>query len=143
MLRWRRMVRADWHPGDFHSIFSRPRPVARAGAGDDARGRGRNERVVYATDAARSWARLHLCLPAYAEENVAADFRADVARGDAGHLPAAPVQPQLRHASRRLVCAESSGRRFRRDIRGLAPSGARLAQTLRWLESAATTRIRR
>src|SRR5207247_4874829 len=112
-------------------------------ADDDARGRGRNERLVYATDAASGRARLHLRLPAYTQEKVAADFRADVARGDAGHLPAAPVQPQLRRASRRLVCAESSGRRFRGDIRGLAHSGARLAQTLRWLESAAKTRIRR
>src|SRR6266480_8073266 len=103
------MVRANWHPCDLRPVFSRPRPVARAGAGDDARGRRRNERVVYAIDAARGGTRLHLRLPAYAEETVAADFRADVARGDAGYLPAAPVQPQLRHASRRLVCAEPSG----------------------------------
>src|SRR6266436_9752288 len=103
------MVRANWHPSDLRPVFSRPRPAARAGADDDARGRGRNERVVYATDAARGGTRLHLRLPAYAQEKVAADFRTNVARGDAGYLPAAPVQPQLRHASGVLVCAESSG----------------------------------
>src|SRR5205823_11906512 len=102
------MVRADWHPGDLRPVFSRPRPVARAGADDDARSRGRNERVVYATHAARSGTRLHLRLPTYAQEKVAADFRADIARGDAGYLPAASFQPQLRHASGGLVCAEPS-----------------------------------
>ena len=64
-------------------------------------------------------------------------------RGNAGFLSAAPVQPQLRRASRRLVCAEPSGRRFRGDVRGLAHARARLAQALRWLEGAAKTRIRR
>src|SRR6266566_2210236 len=103
------MVRADRYPGDLRAVFSRSRPPARAGADDDARGRGRNERVVYEIDAARGGARLHLRLSAYAQEKVAADFRTDIARGDAGYLPAAPVQSQLRHASRRLVCAEPSG----------------------------------
>src|SRR6266446_10355786 len=103
------MVRADRHPGDFHSVFSRPRSAARIGAHYDARSRGRDERVVHEIDAARGGARLYLRLSAYAQEKVAADFRADIARGDAGYLPAAPVQPQLRRASRRLVCAEPSG----------------------------------
>src|SRR5437764_11944932 len=103
------MVRADRNPGDLRPVFSGPRPAPRAGADDDARGRGRNERVVYATDAARGGTRVYLCLPAYAQENVAADFRAHVARGDAGYVPAAPAQPQLRRASRRLVRAKPSG----------------------------------
>src|SRR5205809_6163381 len=103
------MVRANWHPGDLRPVFSRPRPVALAGARKDARGRGQNKRVVYAIDAARGGTRLHLRLPAYAQEKVAADFRTDVARGDAGYLPAAAVQSQLRCASRRLVCTEPSG----------------------------------
>ncbi len=139
----RRMVRAGRHPGDFHSVLSRPRPAARAGADDDARGRGRNARVVHETDATRGGACLQLCLPTAAEKKVAADFRADVARRDAGFLSAAPVQPQLCRESRRLVCAEPSGRRFRRDFRRLAHAGARLAPTLRGLEGAAKTRIRR
>src|SRR5205807_2781641 len=103
------MVRAYRYPGDLRTVFSRARPAARAGADDDARGRGRNERVVYATDAARGGARLQLRLPASTKEKVAADFRANVRRGDAEYLPAAPVQPQLRHASRGLVRAEPSG----------------------------------
>src|SRR5437899_3515831 len=102
------MVRAHRDPGDLRAIFSRSRPAARAGAHDDARGRGRNTRVVYEIDAARGGTRLHLRLPASAQEKVAADFWTDIARGNAGHLPAAPVQPQLRHASRGLVRAESS-----------------------------------
>src|SRR5437870_6933807 len=110
------MVRANRYPSDLRAVFSRSRPAASAGADDDARGRGRNERVVYEIDAARGRARLHLRLSAYAEEKVAADFRADIARGNAGHLSAAPVQPQLRDASRGLVRAESSGRGFRGDV---------------------------
>src|SRR6266496_6431025 len=100
------MVRPNRHSRDLYSVFSRARPATGAGAHDDARGRGRDERVVYETDAARGGARLYLRLPAYTQEKVAADFRTDVARGDAGYLPAAPVQPQLRHASRGLVRAE-------------------------------------
>src|SRR6266849_10740230 len=103
------MVRAHRHPGDLHSVFSRPRPAARARADDDAGGRGRNERVVYETDAARGRTRLHVRLSAYSQEKVATDFRADIARGDTGYLSAAPVQSQLRHASRGLVCTEPSG----------------------------------
>src|SRR6266403_6420303 len=103
------MVRSDRDPGDLRAVLSRPRPVARAGADDDAGGRGRDARVVHATDAARGGTRIYLRLSAYAQEKVAADFRADIARGDAGYVPAAAAQPQLRRASRRLVCAESSG----------------------------------
>src|SRR5207253_488161 len=136
------MVCAYRYPGHLRAVFSRARPAARAGADNDARGRGRNERVVYATDAARGGACLHIRLPASAKEKMAADLWAHVARGDAEYLPAAPVQPQLRHASRRLVCAEPSGRRFRRDLRGLAHAGTRLAQALRGLEGAKKTRIR-
>src|SRR5260370_18181800 len=101
------MVRAHREPGDLRSVFSCPRSAAGNGAEDDARGRGRDERVVYETDAARGGARLHLRLSAYAQKKVAADFRADIARGNARHLPAAAVQSQLRHASRGLVCAKS------------------------------------
>src|ERR1700686_5868342 len=103
------MVRAYRYPGDLRAVFSRARPAARAGAGDDARGRRRNKRVVYAIDAARGGARLQLRLSASTKEEMAADFRAHVARGDAEYLPAAPVQPQLRRASRRLVRAGASG----------------------------------
>src|SRR6266853_4631621 len=102
------MVRSDRYPGDLRPVFSRPRPVARTGADNDAGGRGRDARVVYAAHAARGGACLYLRLSAYAQEKVAADFRADIARGDAGYLSAAPVQPQLRDASRGLVRAEPS-----------------------------------
>src|SRR5260370_34349087 len=118
------MVRANWYPGDLRAVFSRARPVARTGADDDARGRGRNARVVHETDAARGGARLQLRLSASAQEKVEADFWANFRRGDAKHLSAAPVQPQLRDAPRRLVRAEPSGRRFRADVRHLAHAGA-------------------
>src|SRR3981081_634132 len=103
------MVRADRDSGDFHSVFSGARSAARAGADDDARGRGRDERVVHEIDAARGSARLQLRVSTSAKEKVAADVWANVRRGDAGYLPAAPVQPRLRRASRGLVRAESSG----------------------------------
>src|SRR6266480_4665870 len=103
------MVRADRYPGHLYSVLSRARSAPGAGAHNDARSRGRNERVVHEIDAARGGARLQLRLSASAKEKVAADFRAHLARRDAGYLPAAPVQPQLRCASRRLVCAEPIG----------------------------------
>src|SRR5437016_5882726 len=46
------MVRAHRYPRDLRAVFSRPRPAARNGAHEDARGRGRNERVVYEIDGA-------------------------------------------------------------------------------------------
>src|SRR5712692_3288848 len=103
------MVRADRDSDDLRAVFSRPRPAARAGADDDARGRGWDARVVHEIDAARGGARVQLCVSVAAEEKMAANFRAHIARRDAGYLPAASLQPQLRGASRRLVCAESSG----------------------------------
>src|SRR5205085_6739981 len=62
----RRMVRADQYPSDLRAVFSRSRSAACTGADDDARGRGRNARMVYEIDATRGRARLHLRLPAYA-----------------------------------------------------------------------------
>src|SRR5438132_5912842 len=102
------MVCTDRHPGDFHSVLSRARPAAIAGARDDARSGRRNAGVVYETDAARGGSRLHVCLSTDAPEKMERMFRANIAGGNAGHLPAAPIQSQLRDASRRLVRAESS-----------------------------------
>src|SRR6266576_4344836 len=103
------MVRAHRYSGDLRAVFSRPRSAARAGAGDDARGRWRDSRVVHEIDAARGGTRLQLRLPASAQENVATDFRANVGRGDTEYLLAASVQSQLRRASRGLVRAGASG----------------------------------
>src|SRR4030095_486473 len=137
------MVRADRYPGHLHSVFSRARSAAGAGADNDARSRRRNAGVVHEIDAARGGARLQLRLSASTKEKMAADFWTNVRRGDAESLPAAPVQPQLRRASRRLVRAGPSGRRFRGDVRDLARARARLARALRRLEGVAKTRIRR
>src|SRR6266403_970233 len=100
------MVRAGGHPGDLCAVFSCSRPTPRARADNEARSRGRYGGMVYETDAARSSARLRLCLSASPQEKVAADLRAHIAGGDTGFLPAASVQPQLRGQSRRLVRAE-------------------------------------
>src|SRR4029453_11911637 len=137
------MVRADRHPGDFHSVLSRARPAASARADDDARSRGRDARVVHEINAARGGACLQLRLPASGKEKVATNFWTNVRRGDTELLSAAPIQSPVRCASRGLVRAESSGRRFCRDIRGLAHARTRLAPTLRRLESATKTRINR
>src|SRR6266478_9957744 len=137
------MVRADRCPGDFRFVLPGARSSPRAGAVDDARGRGRDAGVVHEIDAARGWSRLHVCLSAYPEKKVESDVRANVGRRDAELLSAAAVQSQLRDASGRLVRAGASGRRFRGDVRDLADAGFRLAQALRGLESAAKTRIRR
>src|SRR5205823_1842378 len=117
--------------------------VSPSTSNNDARGRGRNNGVVHETHPTRGRACLQLRLSSSAKEKMAADFRANVARRDPRFLPAASVQPKLCGQSRRLVRAESSGRRFRRDFRGLAYAGARLAQAIYRLESAAKTRIRR
>src|SRR4029434_1467126 len=137
------MVRLDRYPGHLHSVFSRARSATGAGAHNDARSRRRNARVVHEIDAARGGARLQLRVPASTKEKMAANFWTNVRRGDAELLSAAPVQPQLRRASRRLVRAGPSGRRFRGNVRDLAHARARLAQALHRLEGIAKTRIRR
>src|SRR6266480_2552740 len=137
------MVRADRYPGHLYSVLSRARSAPGAGAHNDARSRGRNAGVVHEIDPARGGARLQLRFSASTKEKMAADFWTNVRRGDAELVSAAPVQPQLRGASRRLVRAGPSGRRFRGDVRDLAHARARLAQALRWLEGISKTRIRR
>src|SRR5437762_14159104 len=97
--------------------------------------------MVHEIDAARGGTRLQLRVPASAKENVATEFRANVGRGNAEYLSAAAVQSQLCCASRRLVRAGASRRRFRGDIRDLADAGPGLAETLRALEGVAKTRI--
>src|SRR6266550_1584250 len=128
------MVRAGGYSGHFHTVFSSARSAASARANDDARGRRWNQRVVHETDPARSCSRLQLCLSDSAEEKMAASLRAHLTRGNAGYLSAPPVQSQLRGESRRLVCAESSRRRFCGDLCRLAHAWARLAHALCWLE---------
>src|SRR5438093_13264639 len=137
------MVCTDRYPGHLHSVLSRARSAPGAGAHNDARSRGRNAGVVHEIDAARGGARLQLRISASTKEKMAADFWTNVRRGNAEPLPAAPVQPQLRRASRRLVRAGPSGRRFRGDVLDLAHARPRLAQGLRRLEGIAKTRIRR
>src|SRR5438132_9193830 len=133
------MVRADRDPGDFRSLFSGARSSPRAGAVDDARGRGRDAGVVYEIDAARSRPRLHVCIPVDAKKEMAGDVRANIGRRDPELLSAASIQPQLRDASGRLVCASAPGRRFRGDVCDLADAGFRLAEALRGLEGVAKT----
>src|SRR5438046_1111157 len=103
------MVRADRDSGDFCSVLSRAQSAARTGAKHDARGRGRDARVVHETEAARGGSRLQLRLSDSAQEKVAEVLRTYFARIDTELLSAASVQPQLRNASRRLVRAGASG----------------------------------
>ena len=58
-----------------------------------------------------------------------------------GLLPAEPGQPALRPASAALVRPESPGRRFRRDVRGLAHAALELAPALRGMAGAQEARI--
>ena len=78
------------------------------------------------------------------EAEVAAHVRQVVHRGDAVVLSAASVQPELRGASRRLVCAERIPTRIsrRRSPCGSRP-GSTGATRYRGLEGAAEARIRR
>ena len=57
----------DRYPGHLHSVLSRARSAAGAGAHDDARSRRRNAGVVHETDAARGGARLQLRLISFSE----------------------------------------------------------------------------
>src|SRR5438128_8638041 len=106
------MVRAGRYSGDLRTVFSRPRSAASARANDDARGRRWNQGMVYETDPARGGACLQLRLSPSAQQKVGADFWANFRRRNAGFLSAAPIQPQLRGESRRLVCTESSDEDF-------------------------------
>src|SRR5207302_1590695 len=135
------MVCTNRYPGDLCSVFSCARSAACAGTHDDARGRRRDAGVVHETDAARGRSRVHVRLSTDASEKMAAMFRSNIAKGNAEHVPATPVQPQLRDAFGGLVRAESSGRRFCRDICCLAHARARLAQRLCWLAGTAKVGI--
>src|SRR5713101_2109302 len=103
------MVCTDRHPGDLCSVFSCARSAACAGARDDARGGRRDAGGGPETDAARRRSPVHVRLPTDAAEEMAAMFRSNIAGGNAEHVPATPVQPQLRDAFGRLARAESSG----------------------------------
>src|SRR5262249_12966828 len=58
-----------------------------------------------------------------------------------GLLPAKPGQQELCPTSATLVCAEPSGRRFRRDLRRLAQATLRLAHALCRMAGAEEARI--
>ena len=137
------MVRADRDPGDLRSVFSGARSPVRARALDDARSGRRNTGVVHEIDAPRGRSRLHVCVSADPKEKVAGTFRTNIRRRDAEFLSAAPVQPEFRHASGRLVRPSAPRRRFRRDVCDLADAGFRLAKALRRMEGDPETRIRR
>src|SRR5207245_9423691 len=105
------MVRADRCPGDFYSVLPCARSAPRAGALNDAGGRGRDAGVVYEIDAARSRPRLHVCIPVDAKKEMAGDVGANIGRRDAELLSAASVQSKLRDASSRLVWVVGPARR--------------------------------
>src|SRR6185369_154906 len=82
------------------------------------------------------------CLPAAAPPQMAAAVRQVV--GDLSRLLSPqPGQPQLRAASPPLVCAEPSGRGFRRDLRGLDGPETQMAEALCRLAGAEEAGIRR
>src|SRR5207253_7549243 len=108
---------------------------------DDARVRRRDSGVVHETDAARGRSRVHVRLPTDASEEMAAMFPSNIPGENAEHVPATPVQPQLRDAFGGLLRAESSGRRFCRDVCSVAHARARLAQRLCWLAGTAKVGI--
>src|SRR6266545_1713195 len=137
------MVCSGRHPGDFHSVLPRARAASQTRTQDDSRGGRRNAGVVHAADPPRSRACVFLRLSALPEKKMAADLRPDLRCRDTAVLPAPPVQSFLRRASRWLVRAESSRRGFRRNVRGLAHAGVRLARALPGLEGAAEAGIPR
>src|SRR5207249_9453063 len=102
------MVCTNRYSRDFHSFFSRSRSAAGAGTDDDVRGGRRDAGLVYEVNAARGGARLQLRVPASAQETMAANFRAHLARGNTDYLPAAALQSRLCHASRWLVRTKPS-----------------------------------
>src|SRR5690242_12691153 len=86
--------------------------------------------------------RLRSRLPVFEARTVDRDLWKSQPGIFAGELSAAALQPEFRAASPELVRAGASGRRFRRDVRGMAGlAGGEMARALSRLEGAGETRI--
>ena len=123
-----------------HSLLSRPSPPDEARAEDDARRRGRHLVRVHGHSPSRGGPRRAARLPAAAPPALAAAVR-PVLETLSALLPAQSGQPPLCPASSALVCAEPSGRGFRRNLRGVAAAALELADALCRLAGAEEARI--
>ena len=120
LLSGRRVVLAGRRTRHRDSVLSGASTPEDSRNAPDAAGGRRNSRVVPATVAARKRPRHRSCLSLLLARRLARGVRQPGNRVLAGNVPAAALQQRLRAPSAELVCTGSSGRRFRRNIRGLA-----------------------
>src|SRR5712672_1286487 len=111
------------------SLLSRPSPPDETREENDARGRGRHLVRVHGHSPSRDGPCCAACLPAATPPALAAIVR-PVLETLPALLPAQSGQPALCPAPSPLVCAEPSGRGFRRDFCGVVAAAFELADAL-------------
>ena len=135
-----RVVHAGRRHGDRDPLLSGASAAGAARRVTDAGGRRRRTRVVHADPAARGGPCDRQRVPAAAAPAAAPDVRpADKTVSRVLHAEA--VQQELRAAPGCLVRAEPSRRGLRRDVRGLADPGERMAAAVRRLAGAQEARV--
>ncbi len=129
LLALGRVVHARRRARRLDPVLPRAPAARRPRAPADARGGGRRSGMVHEDPAPRSRARHRERLPPAPAPPPARALRQHP-RALPGLLLATPLQQELRHPSRQLVRAESSGRGLRRDLRGLAQPRLEVARAL-------------
>src|SRR6476646_3376390 len=122
------------------SLLSRPSPPDETREENDARGRGRHLARVHGHPPSRGRPCSAARLPAATPPALAAAVR-PVLETLPALLPAQSGEPALCPASSALVCAEPSGRGFRRNLRSVAAATFELADALCRLAGAEEARI--
>src|SRR5882672_10750742 len=126
------MVLSGQHARHCDAVLSRASPPDEARKENDARCRGRHLVRVHGHSSSRDRPCRTARLSAATSPALAATVRA-VLETLPALLPAQSGQPALCPASAALVCAEPSGRGFRRDLCGVAAAALELADALRRL----------
>src|SRR5450631_650 len=135
-----RMVQSGRCARHCDSLLSRPSPPDETREENDVRRRGRHLVRVHGHSPARGRPCRAARLPAATPPALAAVVR-PVFETLPAPLPAQSGQPAFCPASSALVRAEPSGRRFRRNLRGVVTPTLELADTVCRLASAEEARI--
>ena len=123
VLPHRRVGLPRWAAGDRHSVLPRRSALGAARARDE---RSRRRARDHDVPASRGRSCVQLRIPALPHSRMAATVR-PVQPPLSRSVPSRAVQPQVRAAHRRLVRAEASRRRLRRNVRRVADAALELA----------------
>src|SRR4051794_33247103 len=137
-----RMVQPGRRARHRDPLLSRPSPPDEAREEDDVRRRGRNLARMHGHPPSRSGPRHTARLSAATPPALAAIVR-PVVETLSALLPAQSGEQALRPASAAVVCAEPSGRGFRRDLCGVAAAALELADAICRLAGTEEARIYR